>query len=86
MITHARMPKDQKAARQWANALKLTATYGLGPEELRHLEVRGCELWCTYRKKARGRMTDPRKLQPLPLVDPQTNEATKWHVELVACL
>ena len=84
MVTHARMPKDQKAARQWANALKLTATYGLRPEELRHLEMRGDELWCTYRKKAGGRMTDPRKLQPLPLVDPKTGEATTWHVELVA--
>lgn len=84
MITHARLPKDQRAARQWSNALKLTATYGLRPEELRHLEMRGEELWCTYRKKAGGRMTDPRKLQPLPLVDPETGKATNWHVELVA--
>jgi len=51
---------------KWRYAFQLLAAYGLRPEELQHLELRGGRLWCAYSKvTSRGR-TEPRPLRLLP--------------------
>jgi integrase len=62
---------------RWRYAFQLLAAYGLRPEELQHLELRGGRLWCTYSKiTSRGR-TEPRPLRLLPC-DPW---AAAWNLE-----
>ncbi|WP_094555474.1 hypothetical protein [Synechococcus sp. 1G10] len=62
---------------KWRYAFQLLSAYGLRPEELQHLELRGGRLWCTYSKiSSRGR-TEPRPLRLLPC-DPW---AAEWNLE-----
>ncbi len=61
-------PVQRASARQWDLAIKLMATYGLRPIEIKHLEVRENgkkTLWCTFQKKAGGGTSKPRRLWPL---------------------
>jgi len=58
------------AGERWRFALQLLATYGLRPEELRHLHPIDGGIFCAYRKAAGpGRHTNPRSLHPLLLRD-----------------
>jgi integrase len=45
--------------------VELMACFGLRPEDLRHLAIRGGELWSLYRKAGGGGVTEPRQLYPL---------------------
>ena len=61
---------------RWRFAIQLCAVYGLRPEELRHLRIKGgvsgAELWTTYQKSmgdTKGAKTEPRRLHPLLLRD-----------------
>lgn len=65
---------DDEAGSRWRFAIQLLATYGLRPEELRHLVIKdgaaGPELWCTYRKSTGGHeKTQPRRLHSLLVRD-----------------
>jgi integrase len=51
---------------RWQLAFQLMAAYGLRPEELRHLERRGEQLHCSYRKVTSRGSTAPRNLRLLP--------------------
>ena len=65
---------------EWRNVLLVMAVYGLRPDELIHLTPKvnpttgKLQLWCSYRKAARGRTTKtetkPRWLQAIPLNGP----------------
>jgi integrase len=59
---------------RWQLAFQLMAAYGLRPEELRHLERRGDQLHCSYRKVASRGSTPPRNLRLLPCDE----WAAKW--------
>jgi len=48
---------------RWRFSFQLLAAYGLRPEELQHLEIRGDRLWCEYRKS-----TSPARPSPGPCV------------------
>ena len=55
---------------RWRFAIQLAATYGLRPEDLRHLRWRDGEVWSLYRKSQgglRGAKTEPRRLHALPV-------------------
>ena len=59
---------------KWRFAIQLMATYGLRPEDLKHLHTRnnGKELWSDYRKSKggkKGETTEPRQLFPLFVQD-----------------
>ena len=66
---------------EWRNVLLVMAVYGLRPDELIHLTPKvnpttgKLQLWCSYRKAARGRTTKtetkPRWLQAIPLRTPE---------------
>jgi integrase len=66
------LPRGESGDR-WIFAIQLLASYGLRPEELRHLLLRpgaeGPQLWCSYQKKGGGGQTRPRRLYPLPVRD-----------------
>jgi len=75
---------DDEAGTRWRFAIQLLATYGLRPEELRHLVVKeGCagpELWCTYRKSTGGHeKTQPRRLHSL-LVRDLDSTPQEWNL------
>ena len=58
--------------KKWQFAFQLLATFGLRPEELRHLVVKDGELWTMYEKSmggTKGQKTEPRKLAPLYIRD-----------------
>lgn len=87
-------PRDQEAARKWADALRLCAELGLRPVELLALKVRKDPKtkqlfwWCTYEKKAGGGTTKPRAIYPLPLVDgdgivQKWNLLERWQAGLI---
>jgi integrase len=57
---------DDIPDKRWRLAFQLMAAYGLRPEELRHLEKRGDQLHCSYRKVASRGTTPPRNLRLLP--------------------
>jgi len=67
------LPTDATGQR-WADAVRLAAELGLRPIELLHLSVRQDPAtgerywWCSYRKRSGGGATQPRRLEPLPLV------------------
>ena len=66
------------------DCLKLIAELGLRPIELEHLSVKFDEnkqpyWWCSYRKKSSKGMTDPRHIDPLPLIDDEGN-VQKWNL------
>ena len=59
---------------KWRFAIQLMATYGLRPQDLKHLHTRnnGKELWTDYRKSKggkKGETTEPRQLFPLFVQD-----------------
>jgi len=61
---------------RWRFAFQLLAAYGLRPEELQHLQLRGDRLWCEYRKSTSRGETKPRPLRLLPCDD----WAEAWHL------
>lgn len=54
---------------RWQFAFQLLVAYGLRPEELQHLQLRGERLWCNYRKSTSRGETKPRVLRLLPCDD-----------------
>jgi integrase len=54
---------------RWRFAFQLLVAYGLRPEELQHLQLRGERLWCNYRKNTSRGETKPRVLRLLPCDD-----------------
>jgi integrase len=54
---------------RWRFSFQLLAAYGLRPEELQHLQLRGGRLWCNYRKNTSRGETKPRPLRLLPCDD-----------------
>jgi integrase len=54
---------------RWRFAFQLLVAYGLRPEELQHLQLRGERLWCNYRKSTSRGETKPRVLRLLPCDD-----------------
>ena len=69
------LPKGEKHNR-WRFAIQLCAFYGLRPEELRYLRIKGgvngAEFWAIYQKSiggTKGAKTQPRRLHPLLVRD-----------------
>ena len=62
---------------RWRLAFQLIAAYGLRPEEIQHLQMRGGRLWCLYEKVAARGKTKPRPLRLLPCDD----WAEAWDLE-----
>ncbi len=62
---------------RWRFACQLLAAYGLRPEELQHLQIRGNRLWCEYRKSTSRGETQPRSLRLLPCDDWAFERAAK---------
>lgn len=66
---------DDPSGQRWADAVRLCSELGLRPIELLHLSVRrdprtrDFHWWCSYRKRSGGGATEPRRLEPLPLMD-----------------
>jgi len=51
---------------RWKMAVGLIGVFGLRGVELKYLEVRGTQLYCSYRKRSgRGEPTPPRYIEPL---------------------
>ena len=66
------------------DCIRLISELGLRPVELTHLSVKFDEnkqpyWWCSYRKKSSKGMTDPRHIDPLPLIDDEGN-VQKWNL------
>lgn len=81
---------DTAVGRRWRFAVELLATYGLRPEELRHLRVEqrpeGPGLRCLYRKATGGsEPTAPRSLYPLFVRDVDGRPLDWRLVERMAC-
>lgn len=80
----ASLPTDATGQR-WADAVRLAAELGLRPIELLHLSVRQDPAtgerywWCSYRKRSGGGATQPRRLEPLPLVSAE-GEVLRWRL------
>ena len=76
---------DAEAATRWFNCFCLMAELGLRPIEINYLQVRFDRIekehyWhCTYRKKGGNGATEPRDIEPLPLMDRDGNEV-KWNL------
>ena len=51
---------------RWRFSFQLLAAYGLRPEELQHLQLRGGRMWCNYRKNTSRGETKPRPRRLLP--------------------
>ena len=72
------MPNTPAGAR-WVAAIMIMAVYGLRPVELKHLHVKTDKrtgkpyLWCSYEKRAGAGVTNPRKLDPLPVAGQNWN-------------
>jgi len=66
---------DDAAGQRWLDALRLCSELGLRPIELLYLSVRRdpstreFHWWCDYRKRSGGGATEPRRLEPLPLIN-----------------
>ena len=80
-------PVGSEVHNRWRFAIQLCSVYGLRPEELRHLVIKdgvsGSELWTTDRKSmggTKGAKTEPRKLHPLLLRDPD-GAAIDWNLQ-----
>ena len=77
--------KDAEAATNWFNCFCLMAELGLRPIEVNYLQVRfnpieKMHYWhCTYRKKGGNGATEPRDIEPLPLIDRDGKEV-KWNL------
>ena len=67
--------KDADAATRWNNAFCLMAELGLRPTEVNKLIIKKDPTtkefywFCTYEKKGGGGTIDPRRIEPLPLLD-----------------
>ena len=78
----AALPQDEAGLR-WCDAIRLCSELGLRPIELRHLSVRRdpstreFHWWCGYSKRSGGGATEPRRLEPLPLID-QDGGVQEW--------
>ena len=68
-VRHIQELVDAVPDDRWRFAFQLLAAYGLRPEELQHLQVRGDRLWCDYRKSTSRGETKPRPLRLLPCDD-----------------
>ena len=68
---------------RWTDAVRLAAELGLRPIELLHLSIRQDPVsgerywWCSYRKRSGGGATEPRRLEPLPLIG-ESGRAESW--------
>ena len=77
--------KDADAATRWNNAFCLMAELGLRPTEVNKLIVKKDPTtkefywFCTYEKKGGGGTTEPRRIEPLPLLDRDGKEV-KWNL------
>jgi integrase len=82
----AALPEDA-AGRRWADAIRLLAELGLRPGELLHLQVKidpatgENHWWCSYQKRSGGGITEPRRVEPIPLVDAD-GVAQQWNLML----
>ena len=68
----------------WANVIRTLTQYGIRPVELNFIEPRindfgKLQMWCSYRKVSGPNTTDPRWLEPVPLVDAFGNKVT-WQI------
>ena len=76
------LPIDD-TGRRWTDAVRLAAELGLRPIELLHLSIRQDPVsgerywWCSYRKRSGGGATEPRRLEPLPLIG-ESGRAESW--------
>jgi integrase len=76
---------DDAAGQRWADLIRLMAELGLRPVELLHLSVEtnptsGEHYWhCSYKKRAGGGVTKPRRLYPLPL-QADDGEVQQWNL------
>ncbi len=77
--------KDADAAIRWNNAFCLMAELGLRPTEVNQLIVKKDPTtkdfywFCTYTKKGGGGTTEPRRIEPLPLLDRDGKEI-QWNL------
>ena len=77
--------RDAEAAEKWLNAFRLMAELGLRPIEVGYLKVKKDPTtkefywWCEYRKKSGGGITEPRRVEPLPLIDSEGKEQ-EWNL------
>ena len=77
--------RDAVAAEKWLNAFRLMAELGLRPIEVGYLKVKKDPTtkefywWCDYRKKSGGGTTEPRRVEPLPLIDKEGKEQ-EWNL------
>ena len=77
--------RDAVAAEKWLNAFRLMAELGLRPIEVGYLKVKKDPTtkefywWCDYRKKSGGGTTEPRRVEPLPLIDSEGKEQ-EWNL------
>ena len=83
--TDSSYKKDAEAATSWFNCFCLMAELGLRPIEINYLKVlfdpiEKEHFWqCTYIKKSGNGATEPRRIEPLPLIDRDGNEI-KWNL------
>ncbi|ABV50894.1 Hypothetical protein P9215_12791 [Prochlorococcus marinus str. MIT 9215] len=83
--TDSEAKKDADAATRWFNCFCLMAELGLRPIEINFLQVLFDPInkehyWhCTFIKKAGNGATQPRRIEPLPLIDRDGNEV-KWNL------
>ncbi len=77
--------KDADAATRWNNAFCLMAELGLRPTEVNKLIIKKDPTtkefywFCTYEKKGGGGTTEPRRIEPLPLLDRDGKEV-QWNL------
>ena len=77
--------RDAVAAEKWLNAFRLMAELGLRPIEVGYLKVKKDPTtkdfywWCEYRKKSGGGTTEPRRVEPLPLINKEGKEQ-EWNL------
>ncbi len=77
--------KDADAATRWNNAFCLMAELGLRPTEVNQLIVKKDPTtkefywFCTYEKKGGGGTTEPRRIEPLPLLNRDGKEV-QWNL------
>ncbi len=77
--------KDADAAIRWNNAFCLMAELGLRPTEVNKLIIKKDPTtkefywFCTYEKKGGGGTTEPRRIEPLPLLDRDGKEV-QWNL------
>ena len=77
--------RDAVAAEKWLNAFRLMAELGLRPIEVGYLKVKKDPTnkefywWRDYRKKSGGGTTEPRRVEPLPLINKEGKEQ-EWNL------